>query len=79
MQNQFDELAKGLAQSVTRRAAFRKLGVGVVGVVLASLGLPSKAYARRLHGCRCKRADYGCNGDPNCVSFCAVCCAGGCF
>ena len=27
MNNQFDELTKGLAQSVTRRQAFRKFGV----------------------------------------------------
>ena len=31
MNNQFDELTKSLAQSVTRRAALKKLGVGFAG------------------------------------------------
>jgi len=29
MSNKFDELTKGLAQSVTRRAALKKFGVGL--------------------------------------------------
>ena len=39
MQNKCDELAKGLAQSVTRRQAFRRFGVGIAGVALTMLGL----------------------------------------
>ena len=31
MNNQFDELTKSLAQSVTRRAALNKSGVGLAG------------------------------------------------
>ena len=49
MNNKFDELAKGLAQSVTRRGALKKFGVGLVGLALASLGLATKAHAGR--GC----------------------------
>jgi len=45
MNDKFDELAKGMAQSVTRRQALRRFGVGITGVVLARLGLPSKAEA----------------------------------
>jgi hypothetical protein len=45
MNNQFDELTKGLAQSVTRRGALKKFGVGVAGLALASLGLANKAEA----------------------------------
>ena len=45
MNNQFDELAKGLAQSVTRRAALKKFGVGLAGMALAALGLSSKSEA----------------------------------
>ena len=45
MTNKFDELAKGLAQSVTRRQALRRFGVGLAGTVLASLGLANKAQA----------------------------------
>ena len=45
MQNKFDELTKGLAQSVTRRQALRRFGVGIAGLALAMLGLPNKAEA----------------------------------
>jgi len=31
MNHKFDELAKGLAQSVTRRQALKRFGVGLVG------------------------------------------------
>ena len=44
MNNQFDELTKSLAQSVTRRAALKKFGVGLAGMALAiSLVLPVAA------------------------------------
>src|SRR6516165_559723 len=46
-QNKFDELAKGLAQSVTRRDAFKKFGVGLAGMVLACFGEANKAEAGR--------------------------------
>jgi len=46
MNDQFDELAKGLALSVTRRQALRRFGAGITGVVLARLGL-SKAEAAK--------------------------------
>jgi hypothetical protein len=37
MNNKFDELTKSLAQSVTRRAALKKFGVGVGGMALTDL------------------------------------------
>ncbi len=43
MNYQFDELAKGMAQSVTRRAAMRKFGGGLAGLVLATLGMANSA------------------------------------
>ena len=43
MNNKFDELAKGLAQSVTRRQALKKFGAGLAGMALACFGLASKA------------------------------------
>jgi len=49
MNNKFDELAKNLAQSVTRREAFKKFGVGVAGMVLACFGLAGVAEAN--NGC----------------------------
>ena len=43
MSNRFDDIAKSLAQSVTRRAALRKFGLGLAGMALACFGLASKA------------------------------------
>ena len=45
MSNQFDELTKILAQSVTRRAALKKFGVGVAGMALACFGLANRTQA----------------------------------
>ena len=45
MNNQFDELTKSLAQSVTRRAAIKKFGVGLTGMALACFGLANRAEA----------------------------------
>jgi hypothetical protein len=47
MNNQFDELTKNLAQSVTRRAALKKFGVGLAGMALTCFGLANKAEAQR--------------------------------
>jgi len=38
MNDQFDELAKALAQSVTRRGALMKFGLGLAAIALATLG-----------------------------------------
>jgi hypothetical protein len=45
MNNKFDELTKSMAQSVTRRAAFKKFGLGLAGMALACFGLANKAEA----------------------------------
>ncbi len=45
MSNKFDELAKGLAQSVTRRQALRRFGVGLAATALAAVGLGNRALA----------------------------------
>ena len=60
MNNPFDELAKGLAQSVTRRGAVKKFGVGLAGVALATLGLTNKVQAAKNFHCICHKPDYGC-------------------
>ena len=64
MNDKFDELAKGLAQSVTRRAALKKFGVGVAGIALASLGLANKAEAAKR---RCS-VDADCGGTNRCLA-----------
>ena len=48
MNNKFDELTKSLAQSVTRRGALKKFGVGLAGMALAAFGLANKAGAARV-------------------------------
>jgi len=63
MNNQFDELTKSLAQSVTRRAALRKFGVGLAGMALACFGLAKKAEAGG-----CKPAGSNCQHDSQCCS-----------
>src|SRR4051812_34680006 len=50
MNNQFDQLTRSLAQSVTRRAALKKFSLGFAGMALACFGLPSKAKATTLSG-----------------------------
>ena len=69
MNNQFDELAKGLAQSVTRRRALRRFGIGLAAAVLAPLGLANKAQAKRNH-CR---DDSDCPQGPFTRTFCCIC------
>ena len=46
MNNPFDELSKQMAQSVTRRAALKKFGIGLAAIALACFGLANKAKAQ---------------------------------
>src|SRR6266851_5491863 len=46
MNHKFDELAKGLAQSVTRRQALKRFGVSLAGMALACFGLALQASAQ---------------------------------
>ena len=74
MNNKFDEFAKGLAQSVTRRAALKKFGAGLAGIALVILGLANKSEAG---GRRPPGAD--CTNSRQCASGVCVLCPGGCF
>ena len=68
MNNKFDELAKGLAQSVTRRQALKKFGVGLAGMALACFGLADHAQAGKpcsntcpaSNPCCCVQTKKGC-------------------
>jgi hypothetical protein len=79
MNDKFDELAKGLAESVTRRGALKKFGAGLAGVVLGALGLVNKAQAGShcINQCRqdCTRAYR--KGTPE-WDYCFQLCAGNC-
>ena len=46
MKNKFDELTKGMAQSITRRAALKKFGVGLAGLTLVCLRLATGVEAQ---------------------------------
>jgi len=66
MNNQFDELTKILAQSVTRRAALKKFSIGVAGMALACFG-----FARKTHAGSCRGLDAPCKTHFECCSgFC---------
>ncbi len=45
MNDRFDELAKAMAQSVTRRAALKRFSVGLGAFALAALGLANNTHA----------------------------------
>ena len=67
MNNKFDELTKSLAESVTRRAALKKFGVGLAGMALACFGLAPKSQAGK--------ADWGlgCQSNKDCQGS-YICC-----
>jgi len=85
MNNPFDELTKQMAQSVTRRAALKKLGVGIAGMALACFGLANRANAGDRPGwcaptdlCCCRNCKtYLPKSDSNyvsCVTQCSFFC-----
>lgn len=67
MSDRFDELAKGLAQSVTRRGALKKFGLGLAGMALAALGLANKAHAAAQS---CLPGGSPCHSKGHCQSHC---------
>jgi hypothetical protein len=83
MNNKFDELTKGLVQSITRRQALRRLGVGIAGLALATLGLtnkaqadPGKGKAKHGHCNHCTPPFYGCAPtDGACIDGCIGYCS----
>jgi hypothetical protein len=70
MNDKFDELAKGLAQSVTRRGALKKFSVSLAGMALASFGLANRAEADK-GGCR--RKGHQCRSSSDCCSGSCYC------
>src|SRR5262245_11277254 len=58
MNKKFDELTNGLAQSVTRRRALKKFGLGLVGFALTTL-CSAQAHAADLYA----DASVAANGD----------------
>jgi hypothetical protein len=77
MIDKFDELAKGMARSVTRRGALKTFGAGLTGIALTTLGLASGAQTKpgnRKFKCQCKNPPYwGCT-TFDCFSACELFC-----
>src|SRR4029079_3717666 len=78
--NRFDELAKTLAdRSISRRETLRRLGAGLFGAVLASVGIASDAQgsvACKQDGQKCKASKECCSG--NCDPSTKTCSASNC-
>jgi hypothetical protein len=80
MENRFDELAKAVAGGMSRREALRRVGGGLVGAVLASLGLGTKAWSAPAPNSGCEQFCRDCGISPGngnafgqCVSSCEHC------
>ncbi len=73
MSDKFDQLAKDVSQSVTRRQVVKRIAAGVVGIALAFF-LPSKADSHCLpSGSPCRKPGQG--GCGSCCSksfFCQI-------
>ena len=65
MNNKFDELTKGLAKPVTRKQALKQFGFGLIGVIVASLGLATEAKGAAGN---CKQYGKKCHHDFECCS-----------
>jgi len=68
MNYRFDELTKSMAQSVTRRTALKKFGVGLAGLALACFGLANKAGAAT--SSQCLAGGQACGTPAECVKNC---------
>jgi hypothetical protein len=67
MTDKFDELAKIMAQPVTRRTALKRFGVGAAVALLASFGLAPRAQAgTRGPGEPCKVGSNQCKSGLTC-------------
>jgi hypothetical protein len=64
MKSGFDELTKSMAQSVTRRGALKKFGVGLAGLAVAAFGLANKGQAQTT----CLPNGYECSNNNDCCS-----------
>ena len=76
MNRQFDELSRSLAEDVSRREALRRFGLGLAGVLLASFGLSSAAWANPCPKglLKCGTGKNFCCYDPNVAVCCGTTC-----
>jgi hypothetical protein len=74
MNNKFDELTKSLAQSVTRRSALKKFGVGLAGMALACFGLANDANAGNPNNHWCDGCMKSCKSSGLSQEYCQQAC-----
>jgi len=78
MNKKLDDLAKGMAQSVTRRQALKKFGVGLAGMALACLGFVNRASAKQSTDKKCAHiCRHECGKNEGCYAACVANCSGG--
>ena len=66
MNDEFDELAKAMAQPIVRRAALKKFGIGCAAVLLTAIGLAPRAEATPSAGLRLCMTDSQCPKGMKC-------------
>ena len=77
MHEKFDELAKRMARSVTRRGALKNFGVGLAGIALGALGVADRAQADDQVVCDCSYPCLGCKScHGGCYRKCLISCSG---
>jgi len=72
MIHQFDELAKALAEGVSRREALRRIGGGLAGALFVSLGWTRVAWGDTRAACKSLCGGMGKNG-KQCMDVCLSC------
>jgi hypothetical protein len=75
MTNKLDELAKGLAQTTTRRQALKRFGACLAGIALACFGLGNRGYGMGPSHDNCvnkctKRCVAGGGTRSTCYTYC---------
>jgi Stigma-specific protein, Stig1 len=77
MEHQFDELAKALAEGMSRREALRRVGGGLAAVLLVSLGWSREAWGDTRAVCKSVCGGLGKYGNQ-CMSVCMSCSSASC-
>jgi hypothetical protein len=78
MTHQFDELAKALAEDVSRREALRRIGGAVAGALLVSLGWSREAWGETRAACKSVCGGLGKHG-KQCMDACLSCSSVNCM
>lgn len=78
MEHQFDELAKALAEGMSRREALRRVGGGLAAALLVSLGWSREAWGETRAACKSLCAGLKGKHGNQCISVCMSCSSASC-